>query len=100
LKTASFSIRTRAARLAAPTVLPDRLFGAARALLAREATGTAFRLVGIGANALVPRDQADHGDLADTVTPRLAAAQVAIDKLRERFGNNSVIRGRALPSGK
>ena len=95
LKTASFSSRTRAARLPAPTVLPDRLFGAARELLAREATGTAFRLIGIGASPLAPRDQADHGDLADTATPRLAAAQAAIDALRDRFGENSVIKGRA-----
>jgi DNA polymerase IV len=96
LKTASFSSRTRAARLPAPTVLPDRLFGAARELLAREATGTAFRLIGIGASPLAPRDQADHGDLADTATPRMAAAQAAIDALRDRFGENSVIKGRAL----
>src|SRR5471030_2782494 len=96
LKTASFSSRTRAARLPAPTVLPDRLFGAARELLAREATGTAFRLIGIGASPLAPRDQADHGDLADTATPRMAAAQAAIDTLRDRFGEDSVIKGRAL----
>ena len=96
LKTASFASRTRAARLTAPTVLPDRLFNAARGLLVREATGTAFRLIGIGANPLVPRDQADRGDLADTETPRLAAAQAAIDALRQRFGENSVIKGRAL----
>jgi DNA polymerase-4 len=100
LKTASFSLRTRAARLSAPTVLPDRLFGAARELLAREATGTAFRLIGIGASPLASRDQADHGDLADTETPRLAAAQAAIDALRDRFGENSVIKGRALRSGR
>jgi DNA polymerase IV len=99
LKTSGFSLRTRAARLAAPTVLPDRLFGAARELLAREATGTAFRLIGIGASPLAPRDQADHGDLADTETPRLAAAQAAIDALRDRFGENSVIKGRALRPG-
>ncbi len=96
LKTTSFASRTRAARLPAPTVLPDRLFGAARKLLAREATGTAFRLIGIGANPLAPRDAADHGDLADTETPRMAAAQAAIDALRERFGETSVIKGRAL----
>ena len=95
LKTASFSSRTRATRLPAPTVLPDRLFGAARELLAREATGTAFRLIGIGASPLAPRDQADHGDLADTATPRMAAAQAAIDALRDRFGEDSVIKGRA-----
>jgi DNA polymerase-4 len=96
LKTASFSLRTRAARLPAPTVLPDRLFGAAREMLAREATGTAFRLIGIGASPLAPRDDADRGDLADTETPRMAATQAAIDALRERFGEKSVIKGRAL----
>jgi DNA polymerase-4 len=72
------------------------LVRAARGLLAREATGTAFRLIGIGANPLAPRDAADHGDLADTETPRMAAAQAAIDALRERFGETSVIKGRAL----
>jgi DNA polymerase-4 len=97
LKTASFASRTRAARLPAPTVLPDRLFDAARALLAREATGTAFRLIGIGANPLASRDEADHGDLADTATPKLAAAQAAIDSLRERFGAAAVFKGRAFP---
>jgi DNA polymerase IV len=96
LKTARFAIRTRAARLPAPTVLPDLLFGAARVLLAKEATGTAFRLIGIGANPLAPRAEADRGDLADTATPRLAAAQAAIDALRERFGEAAVIKGRAL----
>jgi DNA polymerase-4 len=100
LKTTTFASRTRAVRLTAPTVLPDRLFGAARGLLVREATGTAFRLIGIGANPLVPRNQADHGDLADTATPRMAAAQAAIDALRERFGGNSVIKGRALRPGR
>jgi DNA polymerase-4 len=100
LKTTSFASRTRAARLPSPTVLPDRLFGAARGLLAHEATGTAFRLIGIGANPLAPRDAADHGDLADTETPRMAAAQAAIDALRDRFGENSVIKGRAFRTGR
>ena len=58
----------------------------AQALLAREADGTAFRLIGIGAQPLLPRRDADRGDLADTATPRLAAAQAAIDALRRRFG--------------
>src|SRR5690242_9346321 len=74
LKTASFAIRTRAARLPSPTVLPDRIFEAARGLLAREASGTAFRLIGVGASPLLPLADADHGDLADLATPRRAAA--------------------------
>ncbi len=94
LKTTDFAIRTRAGRLPSPTVLPDRLFEAASALLAREATGTAFRLIGIGANPLLPLAEADRGDLADTETPRRAAAQAAIDALRQRFGDAAVIRGR------
>ena len=96
LKTAAFATRTRSARLPSPTVLPDRLFALARAVLAREATGTAFRLIGIAANPLVPRAEADRGDLADTATPRLAAAQAAIDSLRDRFGKDAIGRGRAL----
>ncbi|HEY1933152.1 MAG TPA: DNA polymerase IV [Acetobacteraceae bacterium] len=96
LKTDRFTIRTRNARLPGPTTLPDRLFGAARALLAREATGTAFRLIGIGAQPLVPGGEADRGDLADAETPRLAATQAAIDTLRLRFGEAAIGRGRSL----
>ena len=94
LKTTDFVTRTRAARLPSPTVLPDRLFEAAAALLAREATGAAFRLIGIGANPLLPLAGADRGDLADTETPRRAATQAAIDALRQRFGDAAIIRGR------
>src|SRR5262249_8825364 len=94
LKTAAFATRTRAARLPSPTVLPDRIFEAARALLAREAPGTAFRLIGLGANPLLPLADADHGDLADLETPRRAAAQAAIDALRQRFGAAVIGRGR------
>jgi DNA polymerase IV len=96
LKTTRFSSRTRNARLHSPTVLPDRLFGLARTLLAGEATGTAFRLIGIGAHPLVPVALADQGDLADSGTPRLAATQAAIDALRSRFGQGAIARGRSL----
>ena len=96
LKTAAFVPRTRAARLSCPTVLPDRLFETARALLVREATGTAFRLIGIGAAGLAPLADADLGDLADTETPRRAAAQAAIDALRLRYGDLVIAKGRGL----
>ena len=96
LKTAGFATRTRSGRLPTPTALPDRLFELARVLLRAEATGTAFRLIGIGASPLVPLAGADQGDLADPHTPRLAAAQAAIDALRQRFGEGVVTRGRSL----
>ena len=97
LKTAQFAGRTRNRRLPNPTQLPETLFEAARALLAREADGTAFRLIGIGAAPLAEAGLADRGDLADAATPRLVARQAAIDNLRARFGANAVTRGRALP---
>jgi len=97
LKTRSFAQRTRTTRLPAPTALPDVLFAAASALLAREIDGTAFRLIGIGAQPLAPLAEADHGDLADPSAPRRAATQAAIDRLRARFGAAAVIRGRGLP---
>jgi DNA polymerase-4 len=96
LKTAKFATRTRAAHLAQPTALPDRLFTAARLLLAREADGTAFRLIGIAASALAPLTIADQPDLADPETPRAVARQGAIDKLREKFGAKIIAKGRAL----
>ena len=96
LKTADFVIRTRAARLPVPTVLPDLLFQAARTLLAGEADGTAFRLIGIGAAPLRTGDSADRGDLADPDAAKRAAAQVAIDRLRTRFGSDIIQRGRGF----
>ncbi|HVE21956.1 MAG TPA: DNA polymerase IV [Acidocella sp.] len=97
LKTAKFVGRTRNQRLANPTQLPETLFEAAREMLRREADGTAFRLIGIGAAPLVPATQADRGDLADTVAVRRQARQDAIDRLRARFGASAVQRGRGLP---
>jgi DNA polymerase-4 len=97
LKTAAFATRTRSQRLANPTQLPETLFEAARALLHGEVDGTAFRLLGLGASTLCDPALADQGDLADSTTPRRAARQAAIDKLRARFGNAAIGHGRALP---
>jgi len=96
LKTDSFAIRTRTQRLARPTGLPDTLFAAARALLAREVDGTAYRLIGIGAQPLAAAEEADRPDLADPEQPRRAATQAAIDALRERFGTAAIGRGRGF----
>ncbi len=96
LKTAGFTLRTRAQRLPGPTRLPDVLFATARRLLEREADGTAFRLIGIGAQPLAPAAAADIPDLADPGRGRQVAAQAAIDALRARFGVSAIGRGRGL----
>ncbi|RKK02865.1 DNA polymerase IV [Pseudoroseomonas wenyumeiae] len=94
LKTAGFALRTRHARLHAATRLPDTLFAAARPLLAKEADGTAFRLIGIGAQPLVDGGSADRGDLLDAEAPRRAARWQAIEALRAKFGEDVVVKGR------
>jgi DNA polymerase-4 len=95
LKTADFRIRTRAQSLAGPTQLAASIFAAGRDLLAREIDGTPFRLFGIGVSALASADQSDLADLLDR---RTAEAERAIDRLRKKFGDEAVIRGRALES--
>ena len=99
LRTSRFTLRTRNKRLVAPTVLPETLFAAARELLARETDGTLFRLVGIGANPLAPLEAADRDDLADPTRSRRARAQSAVDALRLKYGDASIVRGRALTRG-
>lgn len=96
LKTAAFANRTRALRLSQPTCLPDRLFAAALALLAREVDGTAFRLIGVGASPLAALADADQPDLADPGGVREVAAQKAIDAVRAKFGNAAIGKGRSL----
>ena len=96
LKTAGFAQRTRNTRLPSPTVLPETIFAAARPLLAKEVDGTAFRLIGIGAQPLAPAAGADRGDLADPGAPKRAARWQAVEALRARFGEAAVGLGRGL----
>jgi DNA polymerase-4 len=93
LKTADFRIRTRARSLAHPTQLAARIFRVGRELLAGEVDGTLFRLIGIGVSTLCAADGADFADFIDR---RAAEAEQAIDRLREKFGNQAVIKGLAF----
>jgi DNA polymerase-4 len=96
LKTSRFALRTRHARLPGPSAVPETLYAAALPLLAREADGTAFRLIGIGAQPLVEAAGADRGDLVDPEAPRRAARWAAMEALRARFGDGAVQAGRSL----
>jgi DNA polymerase-4 len=96
LKSADFALRTRSQRLAEPSLLPEVIFAAARPLVQKEADGTAFRLIGIGAQPLAPADRADRGDLADPEAPRRVARWKAMEALRARFGEDAVMAGRGF----
>ncbi|KAA0698387.1 DNA polymerase IV [Neorhizobium sp. P12A] len=100
LKTTDFKSRTRNRRLEDPTQLADRIFRTGLKLLENETDGTKFRLLGIGVTDLGDTARADPPDLIDEHATRRAAAEAAMDKLREKFGNKTVETGYTFGSGK
>jgi DNA polymerase-4 len=97
LKTAAFRIRTRSATLDDPTQLSDVLFRVGRALLAREADGTSYRLLGIGLSKIAPADKCDPPNLLDLRAARRANVERAMDVVRAKFGGSAVRKGRSAP---
>ncbi|WP_132959046.1 DNA polymerase IV [Rhizobium sp. BK251] len=100
LKTADFKLRTRNRRLEDPTQLADRIFRTGVELLERETGGTKFRLIGIGVTDLSDAARADPPDLIDHQATRRAAAEAAMDKLRDKFGKGTVETGYTFEGGK
>lgn len=90
LKTDDFKSITRARQLSDPTQLADRIYGAGIALLEKETDGRRFRLIGIGVSDLTDADQADPKDLLDDGADRRKQAELAVDRLRDKFGKSAV----------
>ncbi len=99
LKTHDFRVRTRSRQLGDPTRLADRIFTAGAEMLAREADGTRFRLIGIGVSEFVDPRLADPDDLVDPGARRRAVAEAAVDSIRDRFGTDAVGLGLMFDSG-
>ncbi|MGA1830152.1 DNA polymerase IV [Rhizobium wenxiniae] len=93
MKTADFKSRTRNRRLEDPTQLADRIFRTGLSLMEKETDGTKFRLLGIGVTDLCDPALADPPDLVDQQAGRRAAAEAAMDKLRDKFGKAAVETG-------
>jgi DNA polymerase IV len=97
LKTGDFRVRTRSRRLFESTQLAEILFRTVLPLLAGEADGAVrFRLVGVGADALVDAGMADLPTLFEAELGREKRLEQAIDALRGRLGGGVVRRGRDL----
>jgi DNA polymerase-4 len=91
LKTADFRTRTRNATLAEPTLMANRIFETVKPLLRREADGTAFRLIGVAISHLA-ETAAETGTL-DARTAARSKAEIAMDRLRDKFGRSAIERG-------
>ncbi len=94
LKTADFRSRTRARHLTLPTQLAHVIYETAAHLLQREMDGTAFRLIGVGMGGLEETTVDDPVDLLEPAIARKAAAERAMDRVREKFGPGALVRGK------
>ena len=95
LKTADFRALTRSRSLSGATRLAHRMFDAARPLLRSLADGQAYRLIGVGISHLVAHGPDEDADL----DPRLASrtrAELAMDRLKAKFGETAIGTGRTL----
>ncbi|HEY2177385.1 MAG TPA: DNA polymerase IV [Caulobacteraceae bacterium] len=90
LRHADFRIISRRRTLAEPTQTAKTMFAEARSLLALEAIGPAFRLIGVGLSQLVDCKAAGD-ELFPSPEARARHGERAVDELRERFGARAVL---------
>ncbi|MBT8155059.1 DNA polymerase IV [Epibacterium ulvae] len=97
LKRANHSALTRRTSLRDATQIADQIYRTARELLEHAVDEGPFRLIGCGISDLVPETQADMtADLLDPQAGQRADAERAADKIRQKFGEGAILKGRAL----
>ena len=97
LRTTDFRIVTRRRSLPVATQTAKTLFAVGRELLAREADGRSWRLIGIGLADLVDETVAGADFFAEGER-RALVEERAVDVIRARFGPDAVTSGRILRS--
>ena len=90
LKTFDFRSLTRNRKLAEPTQLADQIFQIGQELLEKEVDGKKFRLLGIGVSGISNATDFDPISLIDHNAFKRALAERAVDKIHDKFGNQSV----------
>jgi DNA polymerase-4 len=100
LKTADFKTLTRQQHLLAPTQMAHRIYRTADALLAKQADGRRFRLIGVGVGDLAGEHLADPADLADPEFETRRKVEGAIDAVRAKLGSGAISKGLGLKARK
>ena len=90
LKTFDFKSLSRNRKLVEPTQLADQIFMIGQELLEKEVDGRKFRLLGIGVSGITSASEFDPISLIDQNSFKRALAERAVDKIHDRFGNQSV----------
>ncbi|WP_289044254.1 DNA polymerase IV [uncultured Aliiroseovarius sp.] len=97
LKRADFRSLSRQTNLGDMTQSADRIYQTVRSLFDTVADKGPFRLIGVGLSHLGPSEDADRSDdLLDPKASQRRAAERATDKIRARFGDGIILKGRAI----
>lgn len=96
LKNRDYQSLTRAASYEDATNLAHRIFEAANPLLKKETGKKSFRLLGVGISHLVEREISEEEKSLDANDVARTKAELAMDKIRNKFGNTAVERGLAF----
>jgi len=97
LKKSDHKLVTKRQSLYHPTQLTDVIYRTARSLFDQVGDKGPYRLLGVGISQLASAADADReGDLLDPGANQRAQAEHAADEIREKFGKDAIIKGRAL----
>ncbi|MEM6481622.1 MAG: DNA polymerase IV [Pseudomonadota bacterium] len=97
LKRTDHSLLTRRVSRREATQMADTIFRSGQELLSNIEGDDAFRLLGVGLSQLCPEAQADvSGDLLDPDAEKRNRTEKATDSIRDRFGADAILKGRAL----
>ncbi|WP_390911337.1 DNA polymerase IV [Pseudosulfitobacter sp. SM2401] len=97
LKRTDHSTITRRVTLHDGTQMADVVYRTARALFDQVGNQGPYRLLGCGLSHLISAEGADwSNDLLDPDANKRSAAERATDKIREKFGSDAILKGRAL----
>jgi len=94
LKTSDFRTITRQVTLPRASNLARTMFEAARPLLAENAVGCAFRLIGVSYSELSASEENPQPDMFHGEEEKQRSEEGAIDEIRRKFGDDAIALGR------
>ncbi len=97
LKRADHALISRRLSLRDSTQMADTIYQTAHNLLDHVGNAGPYRLIGVGLSDLIHESDGDRsGDLLDPTARKRSEAERATDRIRQKFGAEAIVKGRAL----